>query len=321
MVTIAVLAPCKSADRVYAERHRERLKKIGVLVDARFKENVDEVMDRIATADIIMSTWGMPKADEAFLNKVPGLIAIFYAAGSVKQFATPFLWKRGVVLSSAAPANAIPVAEYTFAVILLSNKQFWAVMHSKNRLPAFGNYHRQVGIIGASMVGRELIRLLRNTELDVLLHDPFVDNETAKQMGVTKVELPKLMSESDIVSLHAPNLPHLRHMINAELLSQMKDGATFINTARGVLVDESALIAELRSGRIRAVLDVTASEPPDDESPLWKLSNVIYTPHIAGSIGDECHRLADFAIEELERFLSNKPLANAVKQESLAYLA
>jgi phosphoglycerate dehydrogenase-like enzyme len=157
--------------------------------------------------------------------------------------------------------------------------------------------------------------------MEVLLYDPFVSEEEAGKLGVLKVELPELMSRSDFVSLHAPNLPGLRHMINADLLKRMKDGATFINTARGALVDEEALLAELKSGRIQAVLDVTDPEPPDDGSPLYTLTNVIYTPHIAGSVGQECHRLADFAIDELERFIKGEPLQNSVKQESLGFHA
>jgi len=239
----------------------------------------------------------------------------------VKGVATPDMYARGIVISSAAPMNAIPVAEYTMGVILLSNKRFWQHMHRTTMMAAPGNYRRTVGIIGASMVGREVIRLLKSYTMDVLLYDPYVSEEGARELGVTKVDLPALMSQSDIVSLHAPNLPTLRHMINGELLTKMKDGATFINTARGALVDEEALLRELQSGRIYAVLDVTDPEPPVDGSPFYSLPNVVYTPHSAGAMGQECHRLADFAIDELERFLAGQPLQNAVTQEALARLA
>jgi phosphoglycerate dehydrogenase-like enzyme len=129
------------------------------------------------------------------------------------------------------------------------------------------------------------------------------------------------MAESDVVSLHAPNLPDLAKMINSDLLARMKDGATFINTARGALVDEAALLAELQSGRIYAVLDVTEPEPPAEGSPFYTLPNCIYTPHIAGSMDPECARMADFAIDELERYLAGEPLQNAITPETLARLA
>lgn len=322
MTSIALLAHERQAERVFSERHYERLRGMGEFIDARFHNSADEVLDKLREVEAVVTTWGMPKVDEAFLARTPKLRAVFYGAGTVKGFVTPEMWERGVIVSSAAPANATPVAEYTLGVILLSNKRFWQVMRSWKRAADMpGNFRRTVGVIAASLVGRELIRLLKETDLEILLYDPFVSEEEAGKLGLRKVELPELMSESDIVTLHAPNLPHLRHMINAELLTKMKDGATFINTARGALVDEAALIAEVKTGRIWAILDVTDPEPPVEGSPLYTLPNVILTPHIAGSLSDECERLGDFAIDELERFLAGQPLRNQITQEALAHLA
>jgi phosphoglycerate dehydrogenase-like enzyme len=265
----------------------------------------------------------MPVVDEAFLAAAPALRGICYAAGTVKGFCTPALWARGIAVSSAAPANAVPVAEYTVGVILLGQKQFWRFMGQGFEAPRQvpGNYRRTIGLIGASLVGRETIRLLQGYDFDLLLADPFVSTEEAAALGATKTELPELMAASDVVSLHAPNLPHLRHMINADLLGRMRDGALFINTARGALVDEAALIAALRTGRISAVLDVTDPEPPAEDSPLRTLPNVIYTPHIAGSMCEECHRMADFALDELARLLTGKPLRYGVTEAMLARMA
>lgn len=325
-VTVALLAPSATAQNVFAPRHYERLEATATLVDARFERDAAEVAERLGAAEVIVSTWGMPRADEAFLERAPNLRAIFYAAGSVKGFVTDALFERGVVVSSSAPANAVPVAEYTVAAILLSNKRFWSLMrHRRSEVPlpegVPGNYRRTVGLIAASMVGREVIRLLQGYDLEVLLTDPFVDEAEAARLGVAKVDLPELMERSDVVSLHAPNLPSLRHMISGPLLARMKEGATFINTSRGALVDEEALLAELQSGRIWAVLDVTHPEPPAQGSPLLTLPNVIYTPHIAGSMNQECHRMADFALDELDRFLRGEPLRNAIRREALATLA
>jgi len=325
MTTIALLAPRSNAATVFAPRHWERLATLGMVIDARFETRAGEVLDRLNEAEVIVSTWGMPAVDAAFLARTPRLRAICYAAGSVKAFVTPALWERGIAVSSAAPMNAVPVAEYTLAVILLANKRFWNFMHhtrAEAGVPeAPGNYRRVVGVIGASMVGREVIRLLHHTDLSIFLYDPFVDEDEAAGLGARKVELPELMAASDVVSLHAPNLPELRHMIDGEMLARVKDGATFINTARGALVDEAALLAELRTGRLYAVLDVTDPEPPAADSPFYTLPNVVYTPHIAGSMDAECERMADFAIDELERFLARRPLRNSIRPEVLSRLA
>ncbi|MHB9131093.1 MAG: hydroxyacid dehydrogenase [Armatimonadota bacterium] len=326
MAVIALFAPYSNADSVFTPRHVEQLRSMGTFIDARFDAAVAEVTDRLREVDYLVATWGMPVLDDTFLTNMPSLKGICYAAGSVKSFVTPALWERGIVVSSAAPMNAIPVAEYTVAVIILSNKRFWQMMRQPNSQAVLsqgvpGNYRRTVGLIGASMVGREVIRLLHSYDLRILLADPFVDAEEAARLGVTLVELRELMAQSDVVSLHAPNLPELRHTINADLLALMRDGATFVNTARGALVDEDALMAELLSGRIQAVLDVTDPEPPLPGSPFYSLPNVIYTPHIAGSMQQECHRMADFALDELARLLQGLPLQNAIHPAALAHLA
>ena len=326
-MNIALYASKNIVDMVFEPRHLARLAELGNFSDCSFTDRGEMTREQLHDVEIIVSSWGMPKMTEEFLDAVPNLKAVFYAAGTVKGFVTDEMYKRGIVLSSAAPANAVPVSEYTIGVILLANKRFFEFMrkskhHGFNLMhEAPGNYRRTIGIISASMVGRDVMRLLQQYDLNVLLYDPYVTPEQAVEMGATKVELQELMAQSDVVSLHAPNLPNLRHMINAELLALMKEGATFINTARGALVDEAALIAELQARRIYAVLDVTDPEPPVADSPFYTLPNAIYTPHIAGSMNPECARMADFALAELERYLAGEPLQNAVKQEVLAILA
>lgn len=325
MATIALFAPCNTAATVFAPRHFSRMAAIGTFVDARFTALPAETMAQLGEVDVLVSTWGMPPVDEALLALAPRVRGIFYAAGSVKGFVTPALWARGITVSSAATVNAIPVAEYTVAVIVLSNKRFWQVMRQPGQaMPAGeprGNYRRTVGIIGASLVGRAVMRLLQSYDLEVLLYDPFVDAAEAARLNVQQTTLPELMARADVVSLHAPNLPHLRHMIDATLLASMQNGATFINTARGALVNEQALLREVSSGRIHAVLDVTDPEPPVADSPFYTLPNVIYTPHIAGSMAQECQRMVDFALDELERFLAGAPLCNPIVPAALDMLA
>ncbi len=324
MSNITLLTPWTQT--VFTEAHLAWLATMGCLVDARFQHTADEVVERLAKTELLVSTWGMPVMDETILGHMPHLQAIFYAAGSVKGLATPAMYARGIVISSAAPANAIPVAEYTVGVILLSNKRFWQAMRHDPAVPFDrqglpGNYRRTIGIIAASMVGREVIRLLQPYDFDLLLYDPFIMAEEAARLGVILVELDDLLAHSDIVSLHAPNLPHLRHLLGAQHFSRMRDGSTFINTARGALVDEEALLRELSSGRLHAVLDVTDPEPPPPGHPFYTLPNVIYTPHLAGSLGPECARMADFALAELQRYLHGEPLANSVTEAGLARLA
>lgn len=254
-----------------------------------------------------------------------------HAAGSVKHHITPACWERGLRVTSAAAANALPVAEYTLAAILLAGKDVLPAARRYRELRAphdwraelagHGNYRRCVGIVGASRIGRRVIELLRPFDLEVLLFDPYVDAGTAARLGAEQVGLDELCARSRIVSVHAPELPATRHMIGAAQLAAMPDGATLINTSRGSLIDGDALLPELVSGRLNAVLDVTEPEVPPASSPLYDLPNVLLTPHVAGSLGDEIHRLADFALDEVARYASGLPFADPVTPEDLARMA
>ena len=186
----------------------------------------------------------------------------------------------------------------------------------------WGNYDRTIGIVGASLIGRRVIQLLDAfPHLDVALYDPFVSSDEADELGVTKLELTELCAASDILSIHAPALATTHHMIGAEQLAALRDGATVINTARGWLLDHDALITHLTSGRLRAVLDVTDPEPLPDDSVLRTLPNVYLTPHLAGTQGSELGRMAEYAAEEVRRWSAGEPGLNEVHKEQLDRLA
>lgn len=166
-----------------------------------------------------------------------------------------------------------------------------------------------------------MIELLRLFDYQLLLYDPLISEAEAEALGAEKVDLAALMARSDIVSLHAPLLPETRHMIDARQLALMKEGATLINTARGALVNEAALIAKLQTGSINAVIDVTHPEIPEGNSSLYDLPNVFLTPHIAGAIGLERRRLGEMAVDEVARFLEGKQLLFEVLKQDLARIA
>lgn len=281
--------------------------------------------DQLAHADLIFSGWGMPVVDDKFLTAAPRLKAIFYGAGSIRGFTTPAMWTRGIVVTSAYAANALPVAEYTLATILLSLKSFWrhaagtrGHVNGRLRLPVAGAYQSTVGIISLGMVGRDVCRRLRQHDLHIIAHDPF-----AKPVeGVEMVALDEIFRRADVVSLHTPNLPATRGMITGSHFALMKPGATFINTARGAVVRETELIDVLRQRPdLTAILDVTDPEPPAPDSSLRSLPNVILTPHIAGSMDGECRRMGQAMVEELRRYLASQPLQSQITQDQAALLA
>lgn len=281
--------------------------------------------------EILLTGWGAPRIDAAVLDRAPRLRAIVHAAGTVKMHVDPECWRRGVVVTSAAAANAIPVAEYTLAMILLANKRMFRLReryrelrrarHWAREFPGLGNYRRTVGIVGASQVGRRVLELLRPFDLEVLVQDPLLDEAGAAALGARAVELDALVAASDVVSLHAPALLETHHLMDARRLALLRDGATLINTARGWLVDHGALERELVSGRIDAVIDTTDPEVLPAESPLYELPNVLLTPHVAGALGTETQRLAALAIDEIERLARGEAPRHAIRAEDLAHLA
>ncbi|MFE0515155.1 hydroxyacid dehydrogenase [Streptomyces sp. NPDC058964] len=275
----------------------------------------------LARTEVLITGWGCPPLDAAALDAAPALRAVLHAAGSVKGFTTPEVWRRGITVSSAAAANALPVAEYTLAMILLAGK---GVLAFRDRLrdrrafpygdivPGIGNYGRRVGIVGASRIGRRLIELLRPYDLWVSLADPYVDEPEAARLGVPLLPLDDLLRTSDTVTVHAPHTPETRHLLGRRELALMPTGSVLINTARGALVDHDALVEELRAGRLSAVLDVTDPEPLPADSPLFDLPNAFITPHLAGSQGNELARLGMTVAEEAERLRAGRAPAHAV---------
>ena len=285
----------------------------------------------LAEVELLVTGWGCPPLDAAVLTAAPRLRAVVHTAGSVRGHVTDACWARGIEVSSAAAANALPVAEYTVAMILLAGKRILERARTYRterraddpfRVPEeVGNYRRTVGVLSASLVGRRVIELLRPYDLDVLLHDPYVDAAEAEALGVRPVGLSALFAESDVVSVHTPLLPATRHLVGRELLTAMRPDALLINTARGAVVDQQALVEVLADRRIRAVLDVTDPEPVPPDDPLWDCDNVLLTPHLAGSQGNECQRLADCAIAEVRRWAAGEPFAHPVRRERLEFLA
>lgn len=297
-------------------------------------EEFDSAASRalLAETDILVTGWGCPFISREVMAAAPRLRLIAHAAGSIKYLVDPTVFEAGIAVTNAVTANAVPVAEYTLATIILANKRAFAFRDRYRADPTrttshalmdepIGNYRRTVGIVGASTIGRLVIELLAPFDFEVLLFDPFVSAADPVARRASLVDLDTLFSRSDVISLHAPALPSTRAMVGARQLGLMPEGATLINTARGSLVDEAALVGELKTGRIFAVIDVTDPEVADPSSPLYTLPNVFLTPHIAGAIGTERLRLGTLIVEEIERFVAGEPLRHALEPALLERLA
>ncbi|MDE1549289.1 hydroxyacid dehydrogenase [Jeotgalibaca caeni] len=307
-------------DRDYTPEVRTEIsKQVDVLEPFLTKENYHEHWELIEQADIIFSGIGAPKMDKEFLDRAPNLKAIFYAAGTMKHiFTDDEVWRRGITVTTANVPNGIPVAEFTLAQILMSLKNSWYLSRKVKEEKHFTNgiryeipgvYNSTVGIISFSAIGKMVIEHLKNFQVDIALYDPFVTEEKAEEIGVKLCSLDEIFQISDVVSLHAPRLPETIGMITGKHFELMKEQATFINTARGEIVREQEMILALQNRLdLTALLDVTAPEPPQPDSPLYTMENVFLTPHLAGSVGKERQRLGNYMHMELKRYLNGEKL-------------
>jgi D-3-phosphoglycerate dehydrogenase len=228
---------------------------------------------------------------------------------------------RGIVVTNTPGTNSVAVAELTIGLILALARDLIAADDAVRlgEWPTFqgiGIRGKTVGLIGLGAVGREVARRLRAFGCRLLAFDPYVGPEVADKYGVRLVSLETLLPDADFVSLHAPAAESTIGMVNREFLQKMKPGAFLINTARGELVDEPALIQALESRKVRAAaLDCFSLEPPDKDSSLLKLLNVIVTPHIAAHTDEAVNLMGWAALENCLAVLRGERPMNLVNPE------
>lgn len=306
-------------DRCFSGEDINRIAAATDLTPALAEEmDEDAQLDAIAGAELIVTGWGTQPITPAMLDAAPGLRFMFHSAGSVKHLVSPGLVDRGVRVCSARSALAKGVAEYAFGTMLVAMKAGWR-FHADTLTGLWDRdkwleqvcepYGATVGIIGASWVGREMIRWCSQLDLaHLLVYDPYVSSEEMQALGATKADdLDDLVSRADVVSLHTPATGECHHIIDGRRLGLMRDNAIFINTSRGRCVDEEALISELETGRLFAIIDVTyPEEPPAEGSKLYSLPNCVLTPHIAGSIKQNCKRQGALVADQVQAVVNGE---------------
>lgn len=287
---------------------------------------------RLAQVEVLVTSWGCPPLDERVMDAAPRLRAVLHAAGSVRGHVGDTVLDRGLLVTSAAAVNAEPVAQYTYAAIIWAFKKvpflaadartFRTDWSYRNRHGALTGRNRTVVLVGFSRVGRRVAAMLQNLEeTRVLVVDPVVNPTEVRAAGAEPVTLEAALPQADVLSLHAPALPETQHLIGVAELAALPAEATLINTARGALVDTTALEQACSTRPIYAVLDVTDPEPLPASSPLYTLPNVLITPHVAGSLGSETRRMSAAALEELERYARGLPPLAPVTRPQLAVQA
>ncbi|CAM3326603.1 hydroxyacid dehydrogenase [Stackebrandtia soli] len=311
-----ILMDAETHAAVLPESERRRLSALADVDTALAIDDFDDprAAEPLRRAEFLITGWGTPVVTPEVLARAPKLAFIAHAAGSLKHHLGPHVWDAGVTVSTAADVLAGFVAEYTLSMIHLTMK---GVLRQARRYRLdgwptaagrLGPARPTIGVVGASRIGRIVLSGLAGS-VPTVLYDPYCSPDTADALGTRLVDLDELCASVDVLSVHAPQLPETRHLIDGRLLGLLRDGATVINTARGSIIDTDALVAECASGRLDAILDVTDPEPLPAGHPLFGLSNVIVTPHVAGAQGYEMAALGAYAVTEVARFFAgSRPL-------------
>jgi phosphoglycerate dehydrogenase-like enzyme len=296
----------------------------------------ERLAGEIAGYDAVVTGWGSPPVTAAVLQNAERLKIVAHSAGSIKalfprEVVEQYVQPRGLTVFSANAAIALNVAEYAVGAMIMVPRRFveqTAALRAGESwrdpaAPPNAIYLRgaTVGLLSASTVGREVVRLIQPFDVRILIHDPYLSDRDAGRLDVEKVELDDLFARSDIVSLHAPSIPATRHMVGAAQLARLRDGALLINSSRGSVLDHDALLQEARTGRIRVVLDVTEPEPLPADHPLRRLPNVYLTPHTSGGGAYGYLKIGDWTLEALEAFFADRPVTGAVDWSRYELLA
>lgn len=288
-----------------------------------------ELAERARDCDAIITSWGAPRIDLSVVKSAPKLKIIAHAAGSVKNTIAEEVWDAGIVVTNAASVMGVYVGEFALLLALallrsLPKYTFGAPEGAWDGLRCDGwetLVRKRVGLIGLGHTARAFIRFLKPFECELVGYDPYIPPEKASELGVRLVSLEELLSTSKVISLHAPITEETKGMLGEREFKMIQDGAVFINTARGILIDQDALYNELKTGRFKAALDVTLPEPLPPDHPLRSLPNVLITPHVAGPTVDGRRDMFRCVVDDLKLFWSGKKPKNLVTKEMLRTMA
>lgn len=279
--------------------------------------NSEQLAERIGGYDAYLTSWGSPRVTAEVLAKADNLKYVGHVAGTVVAVVNEDIYDTAITVASANPVLAKSTAEAAVALIIAGawdlrgyssrlQQGMWC-NNSKDTVIGLGG--QTIGLIGYGEISRNVILFLKGFPVRIKLFSRNCSPEQAAEMGVELCGLDELLSTSHIVSLHNTWTRSTEGMIGARELALLQDGALFVNTARAPIVDESAMISELQSGRISAAIDVYHKEPLLPDNPLLQMENVLCVPHIGGFARHYKTAMGDFVVEDLSRFAQGiKPL-------------
>lgn len=255
---------------------------------------------------------GLDVIDRAALETADRLKVISRYGVGVDNVDLEAVKEKGIIVTNTPGANCVSVAELALSLILALARQIPEAVQAVHqgkwpRLSGISLEGKTIGILGLGAIGKQLARRLAGFDCLILAYDPYADADFASANKVSLLQFDEVILRSDFVSLHLPLLPETRGLVNDTFIAKMKPGSFLVNTSRGEVVDEPALLRALQSGHLKgAGLDAFTLEPPDPSNPLLQLPQVIATPHLGAQTDGATSNMGWYALNDCLAVLSGK---------------
>ena len=303
-------------DSFFSEEQRVRLERLGCVEWNANAEQYgeEELAEKLRGVDICISGWGNTPFHEKTLKYADKLKLIAHIGGSVRPMVGDAAFERGIRVCSGNRVFAESVAEGVLAYMLCSLRRIgeYEARMAAGEWPSLigtrGLLGRSVGLVGYGMIAEYLVKFLKPFGCRIMVSSRHISAEELAEAGIEAAAAEEIFRTCDIVSLHSSLTARTKHSIGADLLNSMKDGALLVNTARGALIDEEALVLVLQERPVWAALDVFETEPLPMDSPLRECERVLLMPHAAGPTADRRYVVTSHVLDDIGRFLNGEPL-------------
>ena len=303
-------------DSFFSEALSARLEQLGCVEwntnTEQFSE--EELAEKLSGVDICISGWGNTPFHEKTLKYADKLKLIAHIGGSVRPMVGDAAFERGIRVCSGNRVFAESVAEGVLAYMLCSLRRIgeYEARMAAGEWPSLigtrGLLGRSVGLVGYGMIAEYLVKFLKPFGCRIMVSSRHISAEELAEAGIEAAAAEEIFRTCDIISLHSSLTARTKHSIGTELLNSMKDGALLVNTARGALIDEEALVSVLKERPVWAALDVYETEPLPMDSPLRDCERVLLMPHAAGPTADRRYAVTSYVLDDMERFLNGENL-------------
>lgn len=309
-----------------SQRGIDILKKAGLEVDIKTGLNPEDLKSIIGEYDALIIR-SATKVTAEIIDSADKLKVIGRAGTGVDNVDKIAATKKGIVVMNTPGGNTITTAEHTIAMLFSLARKIPQANFSmkggnweKKKFMGVELYNKTIGIIGLGRIGSEVAKRAQCIGMNVLAYDPFLSDERAEELGITKTDLDRIFAEADFITLHTPLTTETRYLINKDTIAKMKNGVYIVNCARGGIVNEKDLYEAIQNGKVAgAALDVFEKEPPEENYPLILDERVICTPHLGASTLEAQENVAVAIAEQIVDYLINGTIRNAVNFPSIPF--